>query len=188
MKVLFISPHYPEEMQGFTRGLAEVGAQVHAVGDVPHLQLPAHVRRHLTSYTKAPTLFDEAAALDFLLPVCERLRPDRVECLWEPCVLLAASLRERLGIPGMSRDTVLGFRDKTLMKERLRAAGVRVPRFARVQSAAEVHAAAEAIGYPVVIKPIAGAGSADTYRVDSPRGMEKVLAGLGHLDEHPRAN
>jgi biotin carboxylase len=183
MKVLFISPHYPEEMQGFTRGLAAVGAEVYAVGDVPEAQVPAHVRRHLRGYVQVRELFDEQAALAQLAPVAERLGIERVECLWEPCVLLAAALRERLGLPGMSRDTVLGFRDKTLMKRRLLAAGVRVPRFARVTSAGECFEAAEAISYPVVIKPIAGAGSADTYAIRSPQEMERVLAQLGHLEE-----
>jgi hypothetical protein len=43
-------------------------------------------------------------------------------------VILAARIRERWGLPGMSVDTVRGFRDKQLMKERVRAAGLRVPR------------------------------------------------------------
>jgi hypothetical protein len=44
---------------------------------------------------------------------------------WEPLVILAARLRERWGVPGMSVDVVRGFRDKQLMKERVRAAGLR---------------------------------------------------------------
>ena len=41
MKVLFISPHFPAQMQQFTRGLAEVGARVYGVSDAPREQLPA---------------------------------------------------------------------------------------------------------------------------------------------------
>jgi hypothetical protein len=44
------------------------------------------------------------------------------------------ALRERWGLPGMSVDTVRGFRDKQLMKERVRAAGLRVPRSRRVRT------------------------------------------------------
>ncbi len=184
MKVLFISPHYPEEMQGFTRGLREVGAEVYGAGDVPEAQLPAHVRQNLRGYVQVPELLtSEGAALAQLAPLAKRLGVDRIECLWEPCVLLAASLRERLGIAGMSRDTVLGFRDKTLMKRRLVAAGIRVPRFARVRSATECYEAAAEIGYPVVIKPIDGAGSADTFAVQNAEQMKQVLAKLGHLKE-----
>ena len=35
MNVVFLSPAYPLEMQDYVRGLAEVGANVYAVGDAP---------------------------------------------------------------------------------------------------------------------------------------------------------
>ena len=102
---------------------------------------------------------------------------------WEIMVLTAAKLRARLGVPGMSHDAVRGFRDKQLMKERVAAAGLRVPRSARIRSADEARAAAATMGYPLVLKPIAGAGSADTYQVDSARDLERVLALTQHVPE-----
>ena len=65
-------------------------------------------------------------------------------------MLTAARLRERFGVPGMTVDTVRGFRDKQLMKERVAAAGLRVPRSERVRTVAEARAAAERIGYPLI--------------------------------------
>jgi biotin carboxylase len=100
---------------------------------------------------------------------------DRVLTNWEPLVLLAARLRERWGMPGMSVDTALGFRDKEIMKERVRAAGLRVPRSRRVKTEAEVRAAAEEIGFPLILKPIAGAGSADTYRVTDSADLDHAI-------------
>ena len=47
MRVVFFSPTYPPEMQQYTRGLAEVGAQVYGVGDTPREALPREVRPHL---------------------------------------------------------------------------------------------------------------------------------------------
>jgi biotin carboxylase len=43
--------------------------------------------------------------------------------------------------------------------------------------------AAERIGYPLIVKPIAGAGSADTYRVDSAEELSAVLPMLRHVPE-----
>ena len=37
MKVVFLAPSYPPEMQQYTRGLAEVGAEVYGVGDADQL-------------------------------------------------------------------------------------------------------------------------------------------------------
>ncbi len=183
MKVLFISPHYPDEMQDFTRGLAEVGAQIYGVGDTPRSSLPAKVQKHLRDYLQIPGLFDEDDALRRIVAAGRALEVDRVECMWEPCVVLAARVREALGVPGMSSDTALGFRDKPIMKERVMAAGLRVPQFARVRTAAEALAAAEEIGYPVIVKPVAGAGTADTYRADDPAELRGVLGAVAHHSE-----
>ncbi len=183
MKVLFLSPHYPAEMLDFSRGLAEVGAEVYGVGDAPASQLPARVRPHLHDYVQIPGLFDEARALGPLLEFARRIGIDRVETLWEPLVLLAAALREALGLPGMDRDTALGFRDKPIMKARLLPSGVRMPRFGRSDSVSGVLEAAAAIGYPVVLKPVAGAGSADTWRVGDEVEARARLETMGHVPD-----
>jgi hypothetical protein len=46
-----------------------------------------------------------------------------------------------------------------------------------------VREAAERIGYPVCVKPIAGAGSADTHRVDEPGQLAGVLQATRHVPE-----
>ena len=56
MRVVFLSPRYPPEMRQFTRGLAEVGAEVYGVGDgTPDYEL----RRYLSGYLEVPSLLDE---------------------------------------------------------------------------------------------------------------------------------
>jgi biotin carboxylase len=170
-------------MAKFTRGLAEVGAIVYGVGDTPRDQLPDNVRPYLFDYLQVPRILDEA---DVMTRVSDWLRGraiDRVLTNWEPLVMLAARLRERWGVPGMSVETSRGFRDKEIMKQRVRAAGLRVPRSRRVHTAAEVREMAEEIRYPLILKPIAGAGCADTYKVTSPQELEQTLSLLGGLQE-----
>jgi hypothetical protein len=183
MKVLFLSPNYPEEMLDFTRGLAQVGAQVYGVGEMPAAALPAKVRPYLHDYTQLPGMMNEEASVGRLVDLARAIGVDRVETLWEPLVLIAAAVREALGMPGMSRDTVLGFRDKPIMKARLLPAGVRIPRFGRADSVEGVLAAAKEIGYPVVIKPVSGAGTADTWRVDDEASALGKLATMQHVPE-----
>jgi biotin carboxylase len=183
MKVLFFSPSYPEEMLDFTRGLAEVGAQVYGVGEMPAAALPGKLRPYLHDYIRVPGLMDEDRSLGTVVDIARKLGVDRVEALWEPLVLLAAAVRDVLGMPGMSRDTVLGFRDKPIMKARLAPAGVRVPRNARAATVEDAVAAANAIGYPVVLKPVAGAGTADTWRVDDEQQARAKLATMTHVAE-----
>ncbi len=183
MNVVFLACGYPPEMQQYTRGLAEVGARVYGVGDAPAAQLTPSFKQYLTDYLQVPRLLDDDDVVERVTAWVRGKAIDRVESNWEVMVLTAARLRERLGVPGMSVDTVRGFRDKQLMKERVAAAGVRVPRSVRARSASEVQAAAERFGYPLVLKPISGAGSADTYRVDNAHDLDEVLARTQHVKE-----
>lgn len=180
MNVLFLAPNYPTEMQDFTRGLREVGARVYAIGDGPAGTLAPKVQQALAGYRQA-RLFDQAETLAAAQSFGVKF--DRIECLWEPFVELAAELREHFGVPGMSADTARGFRDKELMKQRVEAAGLRVPHHARATTAAEVRAAAERIGFPVIVKPIAGAGSADTFRCNDAAELEAALQKTQHVAE-----
>jgi biotin carboxylase len=107
----------------------------------------------------------------------------RVECLWEIGMLLAAQVREAFGLRGMSVAETVPFRDKEAMKRVLDAAGIRTPRHASARTAEEVREAAARIGYPLIVKPIAGAGSADTHRVNGDGDLERVLRETRHVPE-----
>lgn len=183
MKAVFLAPSYPPEMQQYTRGLAEVGADVYGVGDTPAAALPKSLRPYLADYLHVPRILDQADVVERVYRWLRGKSVDRILANWEVMVETAAQLRERCGVPGMSVDAVEGFRDKQLMKERVAAAGLRVPRSERVRTVAEVKAAVERIGYPLILKPIAGAGSADTHRVDDDAGLDLALAKMRHVTE-----
>jgi biotin carboxylase len=183
MKVVFLAPHYPPEMQQYTRGLAEVGATVYGIGDQPAAALPPSLKQYMTDYLHVPRIMDEDDVVARAHGWLRGRSVDRILANWEPLVLTAARMRDRFGVPGMTYDQVLGFRDKQLMKERVAAAGLRVPRSERVRTEAEVKRAADRIGFPLIIKPIAGAGSADTYRVNSGAELDRILPTMRHVTE-----
>ena len=183
MSVLFFSPGFPAEMPFFAAGLAEVGATVVGLGDQPAAALPERARRALSGYIQVPSLWDEQQVVDLVRREAGRYGLTRVECLWEPGMILAAKLREALGLPGLTVSETVPFRDKAVMKEVLNRAGIRTPQAFRAVTAAQVSQAAERIGYPLIVKPVAGAGSADTYRLDQPSDLEDVLPRLRHVPE-----
>jgi formate-dependent phosphoribosylglycinamide formyltransferase (GAR transformylase) len=183
MNVLMFSPGFPDEMPAFTAGLAEAGATVVGLGDQPAEMLPERARDALAHYVRVDTLWDERALIDTVRELDRRFPLDRIECLWEPGVLLAAQLREALELPGLSVDQAHLFRDKELMKQRLDDHGIRTPHHASAKSESEVRAAAERIGYPLIVKPVAGAGSADTFRIDDQAALEDVLPKIRHVEE-----
>ena len=181
MNVLMISPGYPSDMPEFTRGLAECGVRVIGVGDQGSAALPELARRSLSDYVQVASLWDSEQVIAELHERLRGQRPDRIECLWEPGIMLAAELREHFGVPGLGIGQAHRFRDKEAMKVALDAAGIRTPHHVAVDSVAACWEAAERIGFPVIVKPIAGAGSADTYRVESADDLRAVLPRIRHV-------
>src|SRR5918998_68416 len=182
MSVVILPPAPPAEMAYFTRALADAGARVIGVGDQPPHALPEAARASLAHYEHV-NLADEGAVLEALSGLSRHASIDRVECLWEPYMLLAARIRETFGLPGMTVEQTVPFRDKEQMKRLLDVAGIRTPWHVSARTVAAVWEAAEKVGYPLIVKPIAGAGSADTYRVDSPQELTEVLPQLRHVPE-----
>ncbi len=183
MNIIMISPGYPAEMEFFTRGLAAAGASVIGVGDQPVSALPPIAREALAHYVPVGTLADERAVAATVRQLARQVRIDQVECLWEPYMILAARLREELDLPGLTVSQTVPFRDKERMKQLLDAAGLRTPRHEAAGTVAEVRAAAERLGFPLIVKPIAGAGSADTYRADTAAELVALLPMLRHVPQ-----
>jgi hypothetical protein len=152
------------------------------VGDQPVHALPDVAREALAHYEHV-NLADEGAVLRALQGLSRHASIDQVECLWEPYMLLAARIRETFGVPGMTVAETVPFRDKEVMKRVLDAAGIRTPWHVSATSVAEIWEAADKIGFPLIVKPIAGAGSADTYRVDSSQQLSEVLPLLRHVPQ-----
>ncbi len=181
--VLFVSPGYPSEMPHFVAGLSAVGATIYGLGDQPRGLLPPGIRAALSDYLRVRSLWDERAVTEAVREWLGDRVPDRVECLWEPGMILAARLREALGVPGLSVERTLPFRDKERMKLALDAAGLRTPRHAAARGDQEIRSAAERIGWPLIVKPIAGAGAADTYRVESASDLASAIAATSHVEQ-----
>ena len=96
-----------------------------------------------------------------------------------------AQVREALGIPGMDEATALNVRDKARMKTVLRDAGVPCARHQLVRHPDEALAFADAVGFPLVAKPPAGAGAQATYRLDEPGALHGWLEALPPSPDDP---
>jgi hypothetical protein len=183
VNVIMIAPGYPGEMPYFCRALALHGARVYGLSDVPEKELPALAREHLAGYIRVPNLQDEEGAVRIVVQGVGGAKIDRVICLWEPGVLLAARIREALGVPGMGVEQANTFRNKDIMKQKVTAAGIRTARHASATSIEQLRHGAEGIGFPVIVKPIAGAGSMDTFRAGSMEELDRELSRVKSYDE-----
>ncbi|MEZ7003346.1 ATP-grasp domain-containing protein [Streptomyces sp. AD55] len=99
-----------------------------------------------------------------------------VIALHEADLLRAARLRERLGLPGAWHADVLPFRDKALMKERARQAGIAVAPYARPRSAGQARRFAAERGFPLVLKDRLGFNSVGLRVLRDAAAFEECLA------------
>jgi hypothetical protein len=152
------------------------------LGDQGKEGLPELARQHLAHHLQVRSLWDEVAVVREVQRFAARCASTASSACGSRGCCSPRGCARRSACPGMTVAETLPFRDKELMKQRLDAAGIRTPRHARGVTADEVREAAERIGYPVIVKPIAGAGSADTHR-STPAELERALRLLQHVPE-----
>lgn len=102
-------------------------------------------------------------------------KPTRLFGAYEQLQGPLAEARVRLGLPGMSVEAAHNFRDKARMKTLLRDAGLPCARHALAADIKEAEAFAETSGFPIVVKPPAGAGAIATFRVDDRSALRRAL-------------
>ncbi|MDH2425009.1 ATP-grasp domain-containing protein [Sphaerisporangium sp. TRM90804] len=111
--------------------------------------------------------------------LAERYGPfDGIAALSEHDVLTAALLREEFGCPGPGADLVRAFRDKVVMKDRLAKQDLPIPRFMELGSSPPLAEISARIGYPLVLKPRAEAGSVGVRILGDERELTAAVQGL----------
>ena len=179
MNIVFVEPGFPANQRRFVHALASVGANVIGVGESDEGALGDELRGAMGGYYKIGSVTNVDEMTEAVRFIQSRLWVDRLEATVEAHTMPAAQVREATGIPGTSVRTTWLCRDKPSMKEALRQAGVPTAASAAVDSAAQAHAFAERVGYPLILKPRAGAGAQGTTRVDSPQELDQALGVFG---------
>lgn len=178
MHVVFVEPAFPKNQREFLRGLLSTGARVSAISERPIEALPNELREGLFQFERVRSVVDEHALAEAVKRLSQRAQVDRLEATVEAHVMAAAHVREQLKIHGTTSKTAWLCRDKPAMKEAVRAAGIACAASARVTSVADAEAFAKATGYPLICKPLDGAGASGTVKVTNDQELQKALADL----------
>ncbi len=152
------------------------GVRLGVVTQDPIEQLPDPLRGGVAQHWRVGDVLDAEQLAGAVEGVARRL--GGVDCLfaaYEQLQVPMAVVRERFGIDGMGAEAARNFRDKARMKELFDAAGLPCARHARVTGADQAWRFVEANGYPVVVKPLEGAGAKSTFRVDTAEQLEDAL-------------
>lgn len=175
-----MAPHFPANQHRFVQGLKKVGARVSGIGDVPVDRLPEGIKRLLDGYEYVPSLVNVDAVTQAVRDI-QRRGPwvHHLEATVEAHMYTAAAVRERTAIPGLNLEQVTRCRDKTVMKDFLRAHGIPCAANAAVSTPAEARKFAADHGYPLIFKPRDGAGAAGTIKVSNDAELERAIAEYG---------
>ena len=117
---------------------------------------------------------DSAAALRALTELAQREPLAAVIALDDAATVIAAKAAARLGLAHNSPSAALAARDKLIMRERLRAGGVRCPGFAAFPIDADASEIAARCSYPCVLKPLLLNGSRGVIRADNAAEFERA--------------
>jgi hypothetical protein len=152
----------------------------------PEAKLPAGLRGKLAGHWRVDDCLDPGQIVWAVRGIADRLGPpDRLIGTLEELQVPLAEARAALGVRGMSVEAARNFREKSRMKDVLRDAGLPCARHRLVSTADEARAFVAESGFPVVVKPPAGAGARNTFRVDDAGRLDQVLAAVPPSHERP---
>jgi phosphoribosylaminoimidazole carboxylase (NCAIR synthetase) len=174
----FVAPFLMPATVRFVAAAAQLpDVRLAVITTAPAEHVPAELARHLDAHWRVDDPLDPRQIVEAVKGLSDQMgRVERLVGALEQLQVPLAYARETLGIPGMDVGTAYNVRDKSRMKQVLRAAGVPCARHQLVTDPVEAFAFAEAVGFPLVAKPPAGAGAQATYRLDDPGALRSWLA------------
>jgi formate-dependent phosphoribosylglycinamide formyltransferase (GAR transformylase) len=178
MNVQFVLPFPAPIADRFAAATAALpGVRFGVVSQEPLERLAPEIRQHAAGHWQVRSCFDPEQLAEAVVQLGRRMgKPDRLLGVLEQLQEPLGAVRDALAIPGMSREVARNFRDKALMKTLLRRAGLPCARHCLAEDGAGVWSLAQQAGFPLVVKPPAGAGAKATFRLDSAEQLREALA------------
>ena len=179
--VVFVVPFFMEATLRFVAGAAQLeGVRLALVSQDPLERLPAEIRARIAAHWRVADGLDAGQLAGAIEGLAQQIgRPDRIIGSLEQLQVPLARVRAHFGLPGMSVQAAENFRDKSTMKRVLEAAGLPCARHQLISDTSDAVAFVRQLGFPIVVKPPAGAGAVNTYRLEDATQLE------GYLAQHP---
>jgi len=184
--VLFAAPILSENAARMISAIAALPeVRTGVISQAPLEDLPVPVRAQV-SHWRVVDVLDVAQLQDAVQRLEARLgAADRLVAAYEQLQVPLAEVREQRGIAGMRAEAARNFRDKARMKSLLRDAGLPCARHRLAASMEDALDAAREIGFPLVVKPPAGAGALATTKVDDERALRAAVLAAAPDRERP---
>jgi len=169
VNAIFVVPYALETTMRFVKALAgQPGVNLGVLSQEPGDRFTTALGSKLGCYHYLRDPMDTDQLADGVRSIASSWggRVDRLVGVLEQLQEPLAAVREHFHIRGMSLDEAHNFRDKSRMKDILRANDIPCARHGLAHSSAEALAFADQC-MPLVAKPVDGAGARNTMRIDS---------------------
>jgi hypothetical protein len=175
--VIFAAPYFTETAKRFIEAVVNLPEiWVGLISQEPWEHLPEPLRARIAAHWRVENALDTTQLTYAAQNLSHQLGPiHRFLGILEQIQIPLAEARAALGVKGMSVEAAWNFRDKARMKTLLGAAGLPCARHQLVTSETAAWRFAEEVGYPLVVKPPAGAAAQATFRVDHPDALREAL-------------
>lgn len=164
-------PELPKYLAGLPGDLVLLISRSAVSDDVVAAHRYAYREIAVVDDYRAPSVTDLAVELG------AKYAATRVLAISERDLVRAAGIRHSLDLPGQDVPSASAFRDKFLMKSMVAQAGLSVPRMRLIRSGSDAGEVSEELGFPLVVKPVAGGGSVGVRKVHDAAALAEVIAG-----------
>ena len=166
--------------------ILQLGGQANVLASIPEIKAMGMEVFVADLYPNSPgfELADDCAVVDLadirgVTAVARRIKADAILAVNEFGVLSAAYASQKLGLINLSPRTAIRARDKGLMRDCWLRAGLPQPRYRIARTPTEIEHAANALGYPIILKPAMNCGSRGVSLVESQRELPWAIQFAG---------
>ncbi|MGH8265195.1 MAG: ATP-grasp domain-containing protein [Steroidobacteraceae bacterium] len=181
MNVYFVVPFFMEATLRFVEGAAGLeGVRLSIISQDPIERLPQTIRARIAGHWRVDDGLNPVQIAEAARQLARHVgAPDRIIGSLEQLQVPLAEVRGYFGLAGPSVEAARNFRDKSTMKTVLERNGLPCARHRLAASTASALQFVREVGLPVVVKPPAGAGAVNTFRLDDLADLER------YLERHP---
>jgi hypothetical protein len=185
--VTFVAPWFAETTLRFVAALGRLeGVRLSVVSQDPSERIPEELRATLADFVQVRDALDPKVIVRAVEEMGRRgPKVDLLLGTFEELQVPLGEARDHLGLPGMGASAAENFRDKSRMKDVLRAHGLPCARHALAHTVEEAVAFTRLVGFPVIVKPPAGSGSRGTFRIGGEEDLASVMHQMPPSPERP---
>ncbi len=180
--VAYITPNFTANAVRFIEGLTSIpDIRLIIISQESTGLLPSWQQSRISISRQVQDVFDKWTIIKTLTDLQKITGPVKhILGATEQLQVPIAEARLALGVPGMNTETAQNFRDKSRMKTLFDENGIPCAKHELVNDYDSAIAFTKRCPYPVVVKPVAGAGSQTTFKVNHEQEMMAAFTALGH--------